>query len=162
MAKTYVTSVTGRTYTKSALRQQNREYRAYKRSERNKARAIRIDKSRSFDVERDVSAISVFSVIFMVLFIINFFYSATGNSSSFSFSSLLQAIQNAPSVPTDWIKTFSDLRITADWTVAFNWLRDFLNNYVMKLITVFLFLCTGIVQLLTYSIYFISILFGGV
>lgn len=108
------------------------------------------------------SGVSVFTVVFMVLFIINFFYSATSNQSSFSFSSLLQAIQNAPSVPTDWIKTFSDLRITADWTVAFNWLRDFLNNYVMKMITVFLFLCTGIVQLLTYSIYFISILFGGV
>lgn len=108
------------------------------------------------------SGVSVFTVVFMVLFIINFFYSATSNESLFSFSSLLQAIQNAPSVPTDWIKTFSDLRITADWTVAFNWLRDFLNNYVMKLITVFLFLCTGIVQLLTYSIYFIGILFGGV
>lgn len=108
------------------------------------------------------SCVSVFTVVFMVLFIINFFYSAANNESSFSFSSLLQAIQNAPSVPTDWIKTFSDLRITADWTVAFNWLRDFLNNYVMKMITVFLFLCTGILQLLTYSIYFISILFGGV
>lgn len=162
MAKTYVTSVTGRTYTKSAIRQQNRDYRAYKRAERKKARAIRVANSRSNDVERNFSASSVFSVVFMVLFIINFFYSATGNPSSFSFSSLLQAIGNAPSVPTDWIKSFSELRISADWTVAFNWLRDFLNNYVMKLITVFLFLCTGIVQLITYGLYFVGILFGGV
>ena len=105
---------------------------------------------------------TIFVVLFLILFIVNFFYSATGNSSSFSFSSMLYAFQEAPQIPTDWIRDFANLRITSDWTVAFNWLRDFLNNFVMKIITAGLFISTGVVQLITYAVYFISILFGGV
>ena len=103
---------------------------------------------------------SIFGVIFMMLFIVNFFYSATGNTSTFSFSSMLYALQEAPQIPIDWIRDFSNLQITSDWTIAFNWLRDFLNNFVMKIITAGLFICTGVVQLITYAVYFIGILFG--
>lgn len=104
---------------------------------------------------------TVFVVLFLILFIVNFFYSATGNTSTFSFSSMLYAFQEAPQIPTDWIRDFSNLQITSDWTVAFNWLRDFLNNFVMKIITAGLFISTGVVQLITYAVYFISILFGA-
>ena len=104
---------------------------------------------------------TVFVVLFLILFIINFFYSATGNTSNFSFSSMLYAFQHAPQIPIDWIRDFSNLQITSDWTVAFNWLRDFLNNFVMKIITAGLFICTGVVQIITYAVYFISILFGA-
>lgn len=104
---------------------------------------------------------SIFGVVFLMLFIVNFFYSATSNETPFSFTTLLYAFQEAPQIPIDWIKKFASLQITSDWTVAFNWLRDFLNNYVMKIITAGLFLCTGIVQLITYSVYFIGILFGA-
>lgn len=104
---------------------------------------------------------TVFVVLFLILFIINFFYSATGNTSTFSFSSMLYAFQEAPQIPIDWIRDFSNLQITSDWTVAFNWLRDFLNNFVMKIITAGLFICTGVVQIITYAVYFISILFGA-
>lgn len=104
---------------------------------------------------------TLFVVLFIILFIVNFFYSATGNTSTFSFSSMLYAFQEAPQIPIDWIRDFSNLQITSDWTVAFNWLRDFLNNFVMKIITAGLFLCTGVVQLITYCVYFIGILFGG-
>lgn len=104
---------------------------------------------------------TVFVVLFLILFIINFFYSATCNTSTFSFSSMLYAFQEAPQIPIDWIRDFSNLQITSDWTVAFNWLRDFLNNFVMKIITAGLFICTGVVQIITYAVYFISILFGA-
>lgn len=103
---------------------------------------------------------TLFVVLFIILFIVNFFYSATGNTSTFSFSSMLYAFQEAPQIPIDWIRDFSNLQITSDWTVAFNWLRDFLNNFVMKIITAGLFLCTGVVQLITYCVYFVGILFG--
>lgn len=103
---------------------------------------------------------TLFVVLFIILFIVNFFYSATGNTSTFSFSSMLYAFQEAPQIPIDWIRDFSNLQITSDWTVAFNWLRDFLNNFVMKIITAGLFLCTGVVQLITYAVYFIGILFS--
>lgn len=103
---------------------------------------------------------TVFVVLFLILFIINFFYSATGNNSIFSFSSMLYAFQEAPQIPIGWIRDFSNLQITSDWTVAFNWLRDFLNNFVMKIITAGLFICTGVVQIITYAVYFIGILFG--
>lgn len=109
----------------------------------------------------DTSARTIFSVVFLMLFIVNFFYSATSNETPFSFTTLLYAFQEAPQIPIDWIKKFANLQITSDWTVAFNWLRDFLNNYVMKIITAGLFLCTGIVQLITYAVYFIGILFGA-
>lgn len=113
-------------------------------------------------VERhDTSFHTIFGVVFIMLFIVNFFYSATGNTSTFSFSSLLYALHEAPQIPIDWIRDFSNLQITSDWTVAFNWLRDFLNNFVMKIITAGLFLCTGVVQLITYAVYFIGILFGA-
>lgn len=104
---------------------------------------------------------TVFVVLFLILFIINFFYSATGNTSTFSFSSMLYAFQEAPQIPIDWIRDFSNLQITSDWTAAFNWLRDFLNNFVMKIITAGLFICTGVVQIITYAVYFIGILFGA-
>ena len=104
---------------------------------------------------------TVFVVLFLILFIINFFYSATGTTSTFSFSSMLYAFQEAPQIPIDWIRDFSNLQITSDWTAAFNWLRDFLNNFVMKIITAGLFICTGVVQIITYAVYFIGILFGA-
>lgn len=109
----------------------------------------------------DTSARTIFGVVFLMLFIVNFFYSATSNTTPFSFTTLLYAFQEAPQIPIDWIKKFANLQITSDWSVAFNWLRDFLNNYVMKIITAGLFLCTGIVQLITYAVYFIGILFGA-
>lgn len=132
----------------------NAKVREYEKAQK----AIRVD---SAPDSTHASFASIFGVIFMMLFIVNFFYSATGNTSTFSFSSMLYAFQEAPQIPIDWIRDFSNLQITSDWTVAFNWLRDFLNNFVMKIITAGLFLCTGVVQLITYAVYFIGILFGA-
>lgn len=108
-----------------------------------------------------VSTSTIFGVVFLMLFIVNFFYSSMGSSNSFSFTGLLYAFENAPKIPTDWLRTFSNMSINSDWGSLFNWFRDFLNNYVMKLVSVTLFLCTGIAQLFMFAVYFIGILFGG-
>lgn len=108
------------------------------------------------------SGVSVFGVFFVIVFVVNFFYAVTGSDSFFSFSSLLSTFENAPSINTDWILKFGNLKITDDWTKLFNWLRDFINNYIIKIITIVLYLCTGVAQLVTYFCYFVGILFGGV
>lgn len=155
--KTYVTSVS-----KVRIKAENRAYRLSKREERKKARAIRVGKSRANDVERDFSGVSVLGVFFVIVFVVNFFYAITGSDSFFSFSSLLSTFEKAPSINTDWILKFGNLEITSDWTKVFNWLRDFINNYIIKIITIVLYLCTGVAQLITYFCYFVGILFGGV
>ena len=159
---TYVTSVSGVSYTKARIKAENRAYRVSKRDERKKARAIRVDKFRANDVERDFSGVSVLGVFFVLVFVVNFFYAITGSDSFFSFTSLLSTFEKAPSINTDWILKFGNLKITDDWTNLFNWLRDFINDYIIKIITIVLYLCTGVAQLVTYFCYFVGILFGGV
>lgn len=160
--KPYVTSVSGITYTRARIKAEKRAYRISKREERKKARAIRVDKSRANDVERDFSGVSVLGVFFVLVFVVNFFYAVTGSDSFFSFTSLLSTFEKAPSINTDWILKFGNLKITDDWTKLFNWLRDFINDYIIKIITIVLYLCTGVAQLVTYFCYFVGILFGGV
>lgn len=109
-----------------------------------------------------LSGVSVFGVFFVLVFVVNFFYAVTGSDSFFSFSSLLSTFEKAPSINTDWILKFGDLKITDDWTKLFNWLRDFINDYIIKIITIVLYLCAGVAQLVTYFCYFVGILFGGV
>lgn len=108
------------------------------------------------------SVVSVLCVFFVLVFVVNFFYAVTGSDSFFSFSSLLSTFEKAPSINTDWILKFGNLKITDDWTKLFNWLRDFINDYIIKIITIVLYLCTGVAQLVTYFCYFVGILFGGV
>ena len=160
--KPYVTSVSGITYTRARIKAEKRAYRISKREERKKARAIRVDKSRAYDVERDFSGVSVLGVFFVLVFVVNFFYAVTGSDSFFSFTSLLSTFEKAPSINTDWILKFGKLKITDDWTKVFIWLRDFINDYIIKIITIVLYLCTGVAQLVTYFCYFVGILFGGV
>lgn len=108
------------------------------------------------------SGLSLFGVFFVLVFVVNFFYAVTGSDSFFSFTSLLSTFEKAPSINTDWILKFGNLKITDDWTKLFNWLRDFINDYIIKIITIVLYLCTGVAQLVTYFCYFVGILFGGV
>lgn len=160
--KTYVTSVSGITYTKARIKSENRAYRLSKREDRKKARAIRVGRSRANDVERDFSGVSVLGLFFVIVFVVNFFYAITGSDSFFTFTSLLSTFEKAPSIDTDWIMKFGNLKITSNWPRVFNWLRDFINNSIIKIITVVLYLCTGVAQLVTYFCYFVGILFGGV
>lgn len=107
------------------------------------------------------NASSIFKYIFMILFIASFVRTLlSGSESTFSFSALLQSISTAPNIPIDWLRSFSDMRITEDWTELFNWLRDFINNFIMPVITLVLFVCVGLAQLIVFFVWVIGILFG--
>ena len=106
-----------------------------------------------------VAPTTIFTVIFVLLAVTNFFYATVGYEQNFSFSHLLEKFSTIEPVGIDWIRDFADMRIEEDWSV-FNWFRDFLNNFVMKIVTAFLFLCTGLVELVRYAYFFVGILFG--
>ena len=106
-----------------------------------------------------VAPATIFTVIFVLLAVTNFFYATVGYEQNFSFSHLLEKFSTIEPVGIDWIRDFADMRIVEDWSV-FNWFRDFLNNFVMKIVTAFLFLCTGLVELVRYAYFFVGILFG--
>ena len=106
-----------------------------------------------------VAPATIFTVIFVLLFVTNFFYATVGYEQTFTFSHLLEKFSAIEPVGIDWIRDFADMRIEEDWSV-FNWFRDFLNNFVMKIVTAFLFLCTGLVELVRYAYFFVGILFG--
>ncbi len=106
-----------------------------------------------------VAPATIFTVIFVLLAVTNFFYATVGYEQNFSFSHLLEKFSTIEPVGIDWIRDFADMRIEEDWSV-FNWFRDFLNNFVMKIVTAFLFLCTGLVELVRYAYFFVGILFG--
>ncbi len=106
-----------------------------------------------------VAPATIFTVIFVLLAVTNFFYATVGYEQTFTFSHLLERFSTIEPVGIDWIRDFADMRIEEDWSV-FNWFRDFLNNFVMKIVTAFLFLCTGLVELVRYAYFFVGILFG--
>lgn len=106
-----------------------------------------------------VAPATIFTVIFVLLAVTNFFYATVGYEQTFTFSHLLEKFSTIEPVGIDWIRDFADMRIEEDWSV-FNWFRDFLNNFVMKIVTAFLFLCTGLVELVRYAYFFVGILFG--
>lgn len=106
-----------------------------------------------------IAPATIFTVIFVLLAVTNFFYATVGYEQTFTFSHLLEKFSSIEPVGIDWIRDFADMRIEEDWSV-FNWFRDFLNNFVMKIVTAFLFLCTGLVELVRYAYFFVGILFG--
>lgn len=105
------------------------------------------------------SVANFFTVIFMCLFLIMFFSAATGSDTSITFTGFLEGLADSPSIDTCWIKTFNSLRITSDWYI-FNFLRDFLNTF-MDIISVLLWLVTGIAQLVVYVGYLFRVFFSG-
>lgn len=106
-----------------------------------------------------IAPATIFSVIFVVLALTNFVYATVGYEQTFTFSHLLEKFSTIEPVGIDWIRDFAEMRIEEDWSV-FNWFRDFLNDFVMKIVTAFLFLCTGLVELVRYAYFFVGILFG--
>lgn len=108
----------------------------------------------------------LFSVTIMLLIFINLSYLFYNNGNQMSFSSLLNGLSDMPSVDISVVQRFSNSRITADWSlwlskglgigISFNWLRDFINSFIMPILSLASFFLAGIVQL----VYFITWLFG--
>jgi len=112
----------------------------------------------------------LFSIIIMVLFFINMSYLFYNNGSQMSFSSLLNGFSDMPSVDISVVRNFTNSRITGDWSlwlseslgigISFNWLRDFLNTFIMPILSLFTFFLAGLVQLVYFITWSLGFIFG--
>lgn len=112
----------------------------------------------------------LFSVIIMLLIFINLSYLFYNNGNQMSFSSLLNGLSDMPSVDISVVQRFSNLRITADWSlvlsenlgisISFNWLRNFINTFIMPILSLSAFFLAGIVQLVYFITWVLGFIFG--
>ena len=112
----------------------------------------------------------LFSVIIMVLIFINLSYLFYNNGNQMSFSSLLNGLSDMPSVDISVVQRFTNSRITEDWTfwlskdleigISFNWLRNFINSFIMPILSLASFFLAGIVQLVYFITWLLGFIFG--
>lgn len=110
------------------------------------------------------------SVTIMLLIFINLSYLFYNNGNQMSFSSLLNGLSDMPSVDISVVQRFSNSRITDDWTfwlskeleigISFNWLRNFINSFIMPILSLASFFLAGIVQLVYFITWLLGFIFG--
>lgn len=159
MASQYYFGQSGTEVTRSQLRSFRRQYRQYRRSQFK-------DYQRTHSYSGVTGASNVgglFPLIFVILFLFAFVSSVMGRETTVTFRGLLSSFENAPTIDMSSIVDFaSKMYITDDWTVAFNWLRDFLNNFVMPILSVAIYFSVSVAQLLLFLIWAIKFLLTGV
>lgn len=112
----------------------------------------------------------LFTLIIMVLIFVNLSYLFYNNGNQMSFSSLLNGLSDMPSIDISVVQRFSNTRITGEWTfwlseklgigISFNWLRDFINSFIMPILSLASFFLAGIVQLVYFITWLLGFIFG--
>lgn len=112
----------------------------------------------------------LFTLIIMVLIFVNLSYLFYNNGNQMSFSSLLYGLSDMPSVDISVVQKFSNSGITADWSlvlseslgisISFNWLRNFINSFIMPILSLASFFLAGIVQLVYFITWTLGFIFG--
>lgn len=114
---------------------------------------------------------SIFRIVLLLLIFINLSFLFFNNGEKLFFSSFLEALgKNDMVVDVDVVRNFSQQRITDDWTfwlskdlgigISFNWLRNFLNNFIMPLLSLVAFFLAGVTQLIVFIGWVIGFIFG--
>lgn len=114
---------------------------------------------------------SLFSVVLLLLIFINLSFLFFNNGEKMFFSSFLESLDNNNIVvDVDVVRNFSQSRITDDWTfwlnkkleigISFNWLRNFINNFIMPILSMVAFFLAGITQLIVFIGWVIGFIFG--
>ena len=116
------------------------------------------------------SHFGLFTLLILVLIFVNLSFLFFNNGSQMSFSSFLNGLSDMPSVNVDVVRNFSQSRITADWSlwlskdlgigISFNWLRDFINSFIMPLLSMVAFFLAGVTQLIVFIGWVIGFIFG--
>lgn len=116
------------------------------------------------------SHFGLFTLLILVLIFVNLSYLFFNNGSQMSFSSFLNGLSDMPSVNVDVVRNFSQSRITADWSlwlsknlgigISFNWLRDFINSFIMPILSLVAFFLAGLTQLIVFIGWVIGFIFG--
>lgn len=113
----------------------------------------------------------LFTIIIMLLIFINMAYLFYNSGNQMSFSSFLNGLSDMPKVDISVVQRFTNSRITGDWSlwlserlgigISFNWLRDFLNNFIMPILSLLSFFLAGLVQLVYFITWSLGFIFGG-
>lgn len=112
----------------------------------------------------------LFTIVIMFLIFINLSYLFYNNGGQMSFSSFLNGLSDMPKVDISVVRNFTNSRITGDWSlwlskdlgigISFNWLRDFLNNFIMPILSLLSFFLAGLVQLVYFITWSLGFIFG--
>lgn len=103
---------------------------------------------------------SIFGLILLLIILFNIPSFVAGNgdvSSYFSFERFMNMLTSAPTVDMTWI-TNTLQPITANWG-GFQFFADFLNS-IITLLQGISFIAVGIVNLVSYLLYFLKFLFN--
>lgn len=114
---------------------------------------------------------SIFTLIMLTLFFVNISYFFFNPGNRLFFSSFLNSLENDNIiVDVDVVRSFSQSRITSDWSlwlskdlgigISFNWLRDFINSFIMPLLSMVAFFLAGVTQLIVFIGWVIGFIFG--
>ena len=117
------------------------------------------------------SGYSIFSIVLLLLIFINLSFLFFNNGEKMFFSSFLESLGNNDMVVNvDVVRNFSQQRITEDWTfwlskdlgigISFNWLRNFINSFIMPILSLASFFLAGIVQLVYFITWLLGFIFG--
>ena len=116
-------------------------------------------------------SLSIFRIVLLLLIFINLSFLFFNNGEKMFFSSLLEALGNNDMVvDVDVVRNFAQQRITEDWTfwlskdlgigISFNWLRNFINSFIMPLLSMVAFFLAGFTQLIVFIGWVIGFIFG--
>ena len=114
---------------------------------------------------------SILIVILLILFFVNLSYFFFNSGNRMFFSSFLNSLGNDNIiVDVDVVRSFSQSRITSDWTfwlseklnigISFNWLRDFINNFIMPILSMIAFFLAGLTQIIVFIAWCVGFIFG--
>lgn len=145
--------------TNKVLRPNNVKYRKLmKRIDRKKKgnRIINSIKEHNYNADSSFSAISrLLSIVVCFLIIVALARALMGQEPIY-FSSFLEGLANAPS--TTFALSMPKLYIDADWGI-FEFFRNLLNSFG-SIIQLLLFIVNGLVNLVSYLLYFVGFFFG--
>lgn len=146
--------------TRAQIRTEKRDLKVAMENYRNLQQSSGISKRVSDSVLNDM-IYGLGKVVMVWLLLFAMISALTGREQNLTFSGLLNALSNAPTIDIASIfKDMNNLYIDSDWSDLFNWLRDFLNQFVMPIISVVVYYCLCFSQLAVYLIWFVGFLFG--
>lgn len=110
-------------------------------------------------IDRQKEASSFFKVIFMALFLVMFIQIVASSGQGLSFRYFLEVLTGAPNIPLGWLYNVKNaMYLGGDWGI-FDFIRAFINS-LSGIIVGSLYILTGVAQVFSYAVYFVTIIFG--